>query len=121
MSSGVYVFTAAPEDNRQWIGGIIRSANVQPTDNLHNHPVESCLTHKLPSIVASDISKTCSREGSTLTSKQYKQLGRPYMRHYSISSSSTYQFIMSPLTSKLLSEAEFVETDTTYNENSELM
>lgn len=64
--------------------------------------------------------KDCSREGSTLTSKCYKELGRPYMRHYSISSSSTYQFIMSPLMSKLLSEAEFVETDTTYNENSEL-
>lgn len=32
--------------------------NVQPTDNLHNHPVASCLSHKLPSIVTSDISKT---------------------------------------------------------------
>ena len=65
--------------------------------------------------------KDFSREGSTLISKCYKELGRPYMRHYSISNSSTYQFIMSPLMSKLLSEAEFVETDTTYNENSELM
>ena len=48
-------------------------------------------------------------------------IGRPYMRDYNISPSFTYQFIMSPLMSKLLSEAEFLETDTTYNKNSELM
>ena len=33
----------------------------------------------------------------------------------------TYQFIMTPLMSKLLSDADFVETDTTYNENTELI
>ena len=62
--------------------------------------------------------KDCSREDSTLISKRFKELGR---RLYDSSNSSTYQFIMSPLMSKQLSEAEFVETDTTYNENSELM
>ena len=65
--------------------------------------------------------KDCSREGSTVTSKRYKELGRPYMRDYSISPSSTYQFIMTPLMAKLLSEADFLETDTTYNENTELI
>ena len=43
------------------------------------------------------------------------------MGDYNISPTFTHQFIMSPLMSKLLSEAEFLETDTTYNENSELM
>ena len=43
------------------------------------------------------------------------------MRDYGISPNFSYQFIMSPLMSKLLSEAEFLETDTTYNENSELI
>ena len=43
------------------------------------------------------------------------------MRDYGISPSVSCQFIMSPLMSKLLSEAEFLETDTMYNENSELI
>ena len=60
-------------------------------------------------------------EGSTMISKRYSEIGRPYMRDYNISPTFTYQFIMSPLMSKLLSEAEFLETDTTYNENSQLM
>ena len=66
-------------------------------------------------------SKDSQIEGSTTISKQYNELGRPYLRDYSISPSFSYQFIMSPLMSKLLSEAEFLETDTTYNENSELL
>ena len=39
----------------------------------------------------------------------------------SVDSISTYQFIMTLLMSKLLSDADFVETDTTYNENTELI
>ena len=65
--------------------------------------------------------KDCSQEGSAVTSKRYKEIGRPYMRDYRISPSCTYQFIMTPLMSKLLLDADFVETDTTYNENSELI
>ena len=42
------------------------------------------------------------------------------MRDFAISSSISYQFIMSPLMCKLLAEADFLETDTTYNENTEL-
>ena len=42
------------------------------------------------------------------------------MRDFAISSSLSYQFIMSPLMCKLLAEADFLETDTTYNENMEL-
>ena len=59
-------------------------------------------------------------EGSSNVSQAYAKLGRPYMQEYSISSQLTYQFIMSPLMSTLLAEADFMETDTTYNENSEL-
>ena len=56
-----------------------------------------------------------------MISKRYSEIGHSYMRDYNISPTLTYQFIMSPLMSKLLSEAEFFETDSTYNENSELM
>lgn len=41
------------------------------------------------------------------------------MRDYRISHSQT--FITTPLMSKLLLVADFIETDTTYNENSELI
>ena len=43
------------------------------------------------------------------------------MRDCRISPSGTYQFIMTPLIRKLLSDADFVEKDTTYNENTELI
>ena len=56
----------------------------------------------------------------SVLSEAYKKLGIPYMRDYAISSSITYQFIMSPLMCKLLAEADFLETDMTYNENTEL-
>ena len=59
-------------------------------------------------------------ESSHEISAAYKKIGRPYMRDYAISATVTYQFIMSPLMSQLLAGADFVETDTTYNENSEL-
>ena len=65
--------------------------------------------------------KDSKQEGSTIVSEQYKALGRPYMVDYSITASMTYKFIMSLLMCKLLSEAEFLETDTTYNENTELI
>ena len=64
--------------------------------------------------------KNAASEGSSALSEAYKKLGRPYMRGCAISSSITYQFIMSPLMCKLLAEADFLETDTTYNENTEL-
>ena len=165
--------------------------NVTPKNNLHNHPINGSLSHKIPKKVSSDLGKTIKDnpylttrqiasgqglgyrpgsadiagnsygrldyhrkktlkecglnskgihmvsemekiadkidlkdsqiEGSTMISKRYSEIGRPYMRDYNISPTFMYQFIMSPLMSKLLSEAEFLETDTTYNENSELM
>ena len=64
--------------------------------------------------------KDAASGGSSALSEAYKKLGRPYMRDYAISSSITYQFIMSPLMCKLLAEADFLETNTTYNENTEL-
>ena len=67
--------------------------------------------------------KDSSQEGSTIVTEQYKALGQPYMVaiDYSITASMTYQFIMSPLMCKLLSEAEFLEADTTCNKNTELI
>ena len=65
--------------------------------------------------------KDAASEGSSALSEAYKKLGRPYMRDYVISSSITFQFIRSPLMYKLLAEADFLETDTMYNnENTEL-
>ena len=60
-------------------------------------------------------------EGSNSISDRYAALDRPYMRDYGISPSFTNQFIMSPLMTKLLSEAEFLEADTMYNENCDLI
>ena len=189
----VYIFPAKfnVEDKRRWIGGVIRTDVVSPSKNLHNHPVELSLSHKLSSMVTSAIQrsidenpylttrqiacgqgigyrpgsadmagtsyerlnyhknkaikesgivkkgvyvitemediadkideKDSSQEGSSIVSKQYKALGWPYMVDYSITASMTYQFLMTPLMCKLLSEAEFLETDTTYNENTELV
>jgi len=65
--------------------------------------------------------KDCCKEGSTIVDQRYKAFGQPYMVDYTITGSMTYQFIMSPIMSKLLSEADFLETDTTYNKNTELI
>ena len=54
----VYIFSQNVEDQRRWIGGIIRSSEVAPTQNLHNHPIGYSLNHKLPAKVISDITKT---------------------------------------------------------------
>ena len=59
-------------------------------------------------------------EGSSNTSEEYKQRGCPYMRSYAITSSLIYQLIMSPLMSSVLAKAEYIEMDTTYNENTDL-
>ena len=59
-------------------------------------------------------------EGSSTISEEYKQRGRPYMRKYAITTSLIYQLIMSPLMSSVLAKAEYIEVDTTYNENTDL-
>ena len=59
-------------------------------------------------------------EGSSKVSDEYNKRGRPYMRRYAITSSLIYQLIMSPLMSSVLAKAEYIEVDTTYNENSDL-
>lgn len=59
-------------------------------------------------------------EGSTQMSSEYAKLGRPYLQDYCITKDITYQFIMSPFMCQLLQESDFIEADTTYNENSEL-
>ena len=59
-------------------------------------------------------------EGSSRVSDEYKEKGRPYMRSYAITSSLVYQIIMSPLMSSVLARAEYIEVDTTYNENTDL-
>jgi len=53
--------------------------------------------------------KDTANEGSSALSEAYKKLGRPYMRDFAISSSITYQFIMSPLISKLLTSLKQIQ------------
>ena len=55
--------------NGRWVGGIIHSNEVRPNVNLHNHPVERSLSHKLPSMVTTDIDKTLE-DNPYLTTQQ---------------------------------------------------
>ena len=64
--------------------------------------------------------KDASNKGSSALSEAYRKLGRPYMCDFATLSLVLYQFIMSPLMCKFLGEVDFLETDTTYNENAEL-
>ena len=65
----VYIFPQNIEDQRRWIGGIIRSSEVVPMLNLHNHPIGCSLNHKLPATVISDITKTLE-DNPYLTTRQ---------------------------------------------------
>ena len=44
----------------------------------------------------------------------YSEMGHPYVRDYMLTSELTWVLCMSPLMSKLLSEADFMEADITY-------
>ena len=65
----VYIFPANVEDKRRWIGGVIRTDVVSPSKNLHNHPVELSLSHKLSSMVTSAIQRSID-ENPYLTTRQ---------------------------------------------------
>ena len=65
----VYIFPQNIEDLRGWTGGIIRSSEVVPMLNLHNHPIGCSLNHKLPAKVISDITKTLE-DNPYLTTRQ---------------------------------------------------
>ena len=49
--------------------------------------------------------------------REYNMIGHPYMRDYCISPDMSYQFIMSPFMSKVMADADFLQTDVTYGEN----
>lgn len=80
-------------------------------------PMELLEMETLADVVDNDDSQA---EGSSKISEEYERRGRPYMRKYAITSSLIYQLIMSPLMSSVLANAEYIEVDTTYNENTEL-
>ena len=46
--------------------------------------------------------------------EEYSDLGHPYVRKYSITSELSWVLCMSPLQTKLLSEADCIEVDVTY-------
>ena len=56
-------------------------------------------------------------EGSSMESEEFKRIGHPYTTSYVVTSSLVYQIIMSPLMSSVLARAEYIEVDTTYDEN----
>ena len=87
---------------------------------LQDTCVLSTVVGEMEKIVEKLDCKDAANGGLSALSEAYKKLGRPYMRDYAISSSITYQFIMSPLMCKLLAETDFLETDMTYNENTVL-
>ena len=49
-----YVWPINPDDKRRWIGGLVRSASMQP-QNLHNHPINP--PSKIPVKVEADVKK----------------------------------------------------------------
>lgn len=49
---------------------------------------------------------------------QYREQGQPYLVSAGVENEIKYAFAMSPLMSKMLSTAEFLQTDITYKENS---
>ena len=63
----VYVFPANIKDNRRWIGGIIHSDVISPCKNLHNHPVDLSLSHKLSTMVTSAIQKSIDENPYLIT------------------------------------------------------
>ena len=65
----IYIFPACTTDKRRWIGGIIRSDTVVPCKNLHSHPVDLSLSHKLSTIVTSGIKKSVNNN-PYLTTRQ---------------------------------------------------
>lgn len=50
----------------------------------------------------------------------YAEVGHPYIRDYSITSSLSWVLTMSPLMEKVLSTADFVEVDVTYKASIEM-
>ena len=65
----VYIFPHNTEDQRRWIGGLLRTTEVAPMQSLHNHPIGQSLSHKLPTKVDSDITKTLD-DNPYLTTRQ---------------------------------------------------
>ena len=56
---------------------------------------------------------------SGVSEQQYKKLGRPYLRSVGIEDGVRYIVTMSPLMCDVLTTADFIESDVTYNENTE--
>ena len=50
---------------------------------------------------------------------KYQGYGRPYLISAGVENGIKYSFAMSPLMAKVLSEAQFLQTDITYNENTQ--
>ena len=61
-----YVWPTASEDNRRWIGGLVRSDDML-SDNLHNHPINP--PSKIPVKVEADIRKAIQANPHLKTSE----------------------------------------------------
>ena len=95
----------------------IRKKAVRNTDGL----LQGYLSLVHMEKIADDIDeKDKEMEDSENISREYTKIGRPYMRKYAITSDSVYQLIMTPLMSSVLAKSDYLEVDTTYNENTDL-
>ena len=56
---------------------------------------------------------------SGVSEQQYKKLGRPYLRSVGIEDGVKYLLTMSPLMCDVFTTADFIESDVTYDENTE--
>ena len=56
-------------------------------------------------------------DDSTSKLKECATVVHPYMRDYCISSVMSYQFIMSPIMSRIMAAADFLQADVTYGKN----
>ena len=62
---------------------------------------------------------TCKKSSDSQQQGRYREQGRPYLVSAGVENGIKYAFAMSPLMSEMLSTAEFLQTDITYNENSQ--
>ena len=79
------------------------------------------MVHSLFETIADEIDATDNdRAGDNgKTEQHYKKLGRPYLRAVGMEDGVSYILTMSPLMCDILTSADFMQADVTYDENTE--
>ena len=82
-------------------------------------PPETCIITLEKTIKQHDANLARST-GNPAHLAEYREIGHPYQRNYSLSPSLTWVLCMSPLMSKIFAATDFVEIDVTYKAAVEL-